>query len=421
MSSQQKPPSNRSNDSQNSKIDEIVLQRQRSYKAQVKEVKSLEGGLEELLAVSMEAKKKNQIPRIIHKIWWQGLKELPEKYKKPLESWQMINPEWLIVIWDESAIFNMMEKYFPRYIGIMNDYPYMIQKIDAAKYFFLEQFGGMYSDMDQFCLREIEKFIDPETEEADFVCSLLTESRTMTMISSSFKFREGPYINNAFCVCKPQVEVWEDVRHRLASKRDSKGYQAKELCVLNTTGPVFFTKAIKAAIAHEKNLTKNDKVKSVRLIESKFIDPCSIYFKIGKEEHFQELLERILEEDEALCISFISSSWTNSLDAWYTPLLSSIVHFKFRKEFRKSPTGQEKKEPRSKTEPILKTDNIQKKNWHSEAQGSWIGGLGLSKDKFNSLLRSWKRTSSDPPSTDYEPATANCDPKPVKSTSVDAS
>eukprot|EP00511_Aplanochytrium_stocchinoi_P009053 CAMPEP_0204866880 /NCGR_PEP_ID=MMETSP1348-20121228/19677_1 /ASSEMBLY_ACC=CAM_ASM_000700 /TAXON_ID=215587 /ORGANISM="Aplanochytrium stocchinoi, Strain GSBS06" /LENGTH=399 /DNA_ID=CAMNT_0052018987 /DNA_START=131 /DNA_END=1330 /DNA_ORIENTATION=+ len=372
------------------KLDGILLQRQRSYKATVQEVSKLEEGFETLLAISAEAKRKNQIPRIIHKIWWQGLDGLPEKYKQPLESWRMINPEWLIVIWDEKAIFNMMKEFYPRYEALMNDYPYMIQKIDAAKYFFLEKFGGMYSDMDQFCLRAIEQLIDPETEKADLVCSLLTEKRTMVMMASSFKLGSGPYINNAFCICKPEVEVWEDVRHKLASKRHGKGFQNKEIQVLNTTGPVLFTKGIKNAIEHEKNLTGKDTVESVRLIESKYIDPYSIYFKIGKEKNFEKLLNKILEEDEALCISFLNSSWTNSLDAWYTPMLSNIVHYKHRKVFGKKKSNDSPSSSSEKIEKPHEKDHSSTK-WFKDASAGWLNSLGLSKEKTNSLLGNWKK------------------------------
>ena len=48
----------------------------------------------------------------------------------------------------------------------------MIQKIDAAKYFMLHLFGGIYADMDMWCLRPTWEMIDLQRESSDTVGDL---------------------------------------------------------------------------------------------------------------------------------------------------------------------------------------------------------------------------------------------------------
>ena len=97
-------------------------------------------GFEELTRLTAEAQAKDQIPRIIHKIWWQSLSELPEKYHAPLLTWSTFNEDWRIFVWDEASILKLFDAYFEEHKPLFEGYPRMIQKIDAAKYFILSKF-----------------------------------------------------------------------------------------------------------------------------------------------------------------------------------------------------------------------------------------------------------------------------------------
>ena len=41
------------------------------------------------------------IPKIIHQIWWQGEKSIPEKYLSYIESWKTNHPDFKYMFWDE--------------------------------------------------------------------------------------------------------------------------------------------------------------------------------------------------------------------------------------------------------------------------------------------------------------------------------
>eukprot|EP00948_MAST-09A_sp_MAST-9A-sp1_P000325 g325.t1 len=191
-----------------------------------------------------------KIPRLIHKIWWQGERVVPQIYHSSLQSWKDKHPDWTVIVWDHKSIEEVIRQFFPEDLEMFNNYPRMIQKIDAAKYFILCHFGGVYTDMDQVCLRPIESIIDPDNEQADIVVSELSNSRVWIAILSGLKKWSPPYLNNAFIASKKQTWIWNYVIEHLRkmSRKKVSSYLIYEAFVLNTTGPMAFTKSLTKAI-----------------------------------------------------------------------------------------------------------------------------------------------------------------------------
>ena len=90
------------------------------------------------------------IPKIIHKIWWQGESVIPKVYHSSLKSWRDHHPDWTIIVWDHASLEAVIRQHFPEYLEMFQGYPRMIQRIDAAKYFILCHFGGVYTDMGMY-------------------------------------------------------------------------------------------------------------------------------------------------------------------------------------------------------------------------------------------------------------------------------
>lgn len=274
-----------------------------------------------LLQVTKEAAERNEFPKVIHKIWWQSLDELPEKYVQPLLSWRVANPDWKMVVWDQDSIRKLLRTYFPEHQQLFDSYPRMIQKIDAAKYFILAKFGGCYSDMDQCCLKALSSAIKIESERASILVSPLTEKRSLIPITSGFCFAEPPFFNNAFILAKPNPEVWKAVfdqlRIQAADKRLRKVSPLRrnpEIRVLRTTGPVCFTKALRKVIreSQRRRTTAVAAAPLVRVLDPQLVEPYSIYFKMGDPRYFEQLLAHIQVNDKAIAVSSMPSSWTNA-------------------------------------------------------------------------------------------------------------
>ena len=95
-----------------------------------------------------------QIPRIIHYFWF-GKKEMPDDYKKNIETWQKYCPDYEIVRWDENncnidECSYAKEAYEQRKYGFVPDY-FRLKTI-------YEQ-GGIYLDTDVLLLKPLDELL----------------------------------------------------------------------------------------------------------------------------------------------------------------------------------------------------------------------------------------------------------------------
>lgn len=95
-------------------------------------------------------KQKNTIPRIIHQIWMGPL----EPPKSAMDSWRDLHPSWEVRVWNEQNLPSLKNK---QAFADSDNYP---QKSDILRYEILSQFGGVYVDADEYCLRPIDPLID---------------------------------------------------------------------------------------------------------------------------------------------------------------------------------------------------------------------------------------------------------------------
>jgi len=65
------------------------------------------------------------------------------------KQYQMRN--WTTYLWTDESIEDFLEKHYPAFIPTFKSYPYNIQRVDAARYFILHHFGGVYMDLDVGC------------------------------------------------------------------------------------------------------------------------------------------------------------------------------------------------------------------------------------------------------------------------------
>ena len=101
------------------------------------------------------------IPKIIHYIWLGG-KPLPELAEQCIASWQKYMPDWQIMRWDETTLqkSNCWLDQMPLYV----QQAYAARKFafvsDYIRLWALEQYGGLYMDVDFLVFRPFDELID---------------------------------------------------------------------------------------------------------------------------------------------------------------------------------------------------------------------------------------------------------------------
>lgn len=177
-------------------------------------------------------------------IWLQGWDSLPKKYDANLQSIINKNPDWQVNQWDEPQILDVLKSMGQPYLDKYNSLKLLLQKVDFARYAILHQFGGVSVDADAVALKSFNE--TPHLNDSDFIVS-------KNSISS--------FINNATILVSKSNPLMKELLDSIAT--DCKSYQGDTLCVLNTTGPIAFTKFI--------NKHRNE----ITVLDPSYLEPCS--------------------------------------------------------------------------------------------------------------------------------------------------
>lgn len=95
---------------------------------------------------------------IIHQSW--KTTNLPSSFKKWSDSWLFHNPGFKRIVWDDEDNRNLIALHYPWFLSTYDSLPKHIEKVDAARIFYLHKFGGVYSDMDVECLASVAPLLE---------------------------------------------------------------------------------------------------------------------------------------------------------------------------------------------------------------------------------------------------------------------
>ncbi|HIF08190.1 MAG TPA: hypothetical protein EYQ64_15005 [Gemmatimonadetes bacterium] len=100
------------------------------------------------------------IPRIIHQTWKD--QDVPERFLEAQRSWREVHPEWEYRFWTDEDLETLVRERAPELMSLYERYPEAIQRVDAARYVILREFGGAYIDLDVQCLRPLDPLLEAE-------------------------------------------------------------------------------------------------------------------------------------------------------------------------------------------------------------------------------------------------------------------
>ena len=58
---------------------------------------------------------------------------------------------WTTILWTDDSLRAFIGRHYPSFLSVYDSYPYDIQRADAARYFVLYHYGGVYLDLDLGC------------------------------------------------------------------------------------------------------------------------------------------------------------------------------------------------------------------------------------------------------------------------------
>lgn len=165
------------------------------------------------------------IPRVIHQTWKDH--HVPDRFRGAQESWRAQHPDWTYRFWTDADLDALVRDRAPELVPLYERYPDAIQRVDAARYVILREFGGMYADLDLVCLRPVD--------------DLLSHPVVLPLTT--------PFgLSNQFMLSAPGQPLFDLAVRSLpeAFARWQKPWFPRHLRVLRTTGPLFLTACHKA-------------------------------------------------------------------------------------------------------------------------------------------------------------------------------
>jgi mannosyltransferase OCH1-like enzyme len=85
------------------------------------------------------------IPYLIHQTW--KTDTVPDHWKSSYERWNQV-PDFTYKLWTDEMNRQLIADHYSWFLEKYDSYAYNIQRADAARYFILHRYGGIYCDLD---------------------------------------------------------------------------------------------------------------------------------------------------------------------------------------------------------------------------------------------------------------------------------
>lgn len=92
------------------------------------------------------------VPDYLHQIYYPiKSPDLSKRNRNKLQTWKDFHPGFKHVLWNETAVIELIKKDYPKLLPLYRSYGHWVQRIDVAKYVILYHYGGWYIDLDISC------------------------------------------------------------------------------------------------------------------------------------------------------------------------------------------------------------------------------------------------------------------------------
>ncbi len=155
------------------------------------------------------------IPALIHLIWVQGIELLARDYPdglRAVQAWKHFHPGYEVRLWGELEYLPVVARQFPRLLPFCtSDIPNAF-KADIARMAILREFGGIYCDMDNMPIENVEHLIS----DATFAITSLNVTPGERIFLG---VRDSLLLANHFIASTPQHEIWDNIEAKTLLSR----------------------------------------------------------------------------------------------------------------------------------------------------------------------------------------------------------
>lgn len=240
----------------------------------------------------LEEKPFEGVTKIVHQSW--KTKDIPDFFRNYSRSWiSHCFPDWKYKLWTDVDNLNLIKDYYPWFLNKYNELPANIYRVDISRYFYLFHFGGIYTDLDNECIRPFEGLLKNY--------SLVFGAMKGQFGGTSLK--EG-YVQNSFMYSRPKHPFWLEI---IVDVFKSNSREIPEI----VTGPVLLSNKIRDFIARPKTNSEIMVYPYDYFNPFSWIDPdnnhCKTRNKMSNEDYLN--CKRSMIEKGAYVIQYHAHNW----------------------------------------------------------------------------------------------------------------
>ena len=95
--------------------------------------------------------------RLIHHSW--KTKSLPPRFERYSSTWCECFNAWPQVLWTDADNARFVRDKFAWFHDVFREFAVPINSLDTLRYMYLAEYGGLYTDLDNICLRPFEHLL----------------------------------------------------------------------------------------------------------------------------------------------------------------------------------------------------------------------------------------------------------------------
>ena len=226
-----------------------------------------------------------KIPKIIHQIY-DCPTGVPSQLSMMSETWKTEHPDWEYHLWDSEHINKLLLDIYPVIIPTYNSWPFNIQRWESLRYLILYHAGGLYVDLDYYCIQPIDSLLNTHS------CCLGLEPDC-----HAERFGKKKLIGNALMASVPAHPFFRNVIDKISIPDN--------LEQKNETGMISETTGVKMINSlYEEYNQKQD----IELIAAELIAPLSVMeislLLTGRET--QEMEDKV---ENAYALHYFLGQW----------------------------------------------------------------------------------------------------------------
>ena len=188
------------------------------------------------------------LARIVHQSW--KTTQLPPRFSTWSSTWDRCFPDWTHVLWTDADNERFVQQYYPSFYARYRSFTWHIYRVDAVRYLYLHHFGGIYTDLDNLCLRPFEHLLTGHS-------LVFADMAYPTWSSGHFM-----YVQNSLMYSEPGHPLWLELVEGINRSRPGENGRPEYL-----TGPYALMNHLKARWSHYEA--------GIRVVDPALLNPFS--------------------------------------------------------------------------------------------------------------------------------------------------